>query len=73
MASEVFQSAFASSLEYTAEEKEKISQLRNNVADLGLQGDQLDDSFLVKWLRARYLDLPKVCKLQIFNIIMYDF
>ncbi|OXA63864.1 retinal-binding protein [Folsomia candida] len=61
--SDVFKAAFSSGNEYTAEEKEKLVQFRKNVADLSLTEEELEDDFLIKWLRARYLDLPKAAEM----------
>jgi len=45
---------------YTSEEQGKIKELRERVQDI-IKGDEElnDDSFLIRWLRARNLDLKK--------------
>jgi len=45
---------------YTPEEQGKIKELRERVQDI-IKGDEElnDDSFLIRWLRARNLDLKK--------------
>ncbi|OXA65142.1 SEC14-like protein 4 [Folsomia candida] len=45
------------SKKYSQEEKEKLLKFRENLADLDLLPYQLKDEFLIKWLRARSLDL----------------
>lgn len=56
--SDVLKAAFSNN-EYTSEEKDKLVKFRSNLAGLSLTKDQLDDSYLIKWLRARNLDLVK--------------
>lgn len=56
---EVSKAAFSGGREYTPEEKEKILTLRSKIADLCLTDDQVHDAVLIKWLRARNLDLTK--------------
>ncbi len=55
----VQQSVFPATDEYTDKEKQKLLEFRKIVGDSLESDDQKEDSYLIRWLRARNLDLVK--------------